>query len=108
MPGYLLIESRDPFESTDVARTYELAAQLRAAGHEVALFLVQNGVLPARAGCSRTGLERVIGSRIEVLADDFSLRERGIASTALVGGIRSVPIDSVVERMAAGWNAIWH
>jgi hypothetical protein len=108
MAGYLLIESRDPFESSDVARTYELATQLRAAGHEVALFLVQNGVLPVRAGCSRTGLEHVIGTRVEVLADDFSLRERGITATALISGVRSAPIDAVVERMVAGWNAIWH
>jgi hypothetical protein len=108
MPGYLLIESRDPFESSDVARTYELAAQLQAAGKEVALFLVQNGVLPVRTGCSRTGLERLIGTRIEVLADDFSLRERGISPSALLSGVRSAPIDWVVERMAAGWNPIWH
>ena len=54
MPGYLLIESRDPFESTGAARTYELAIQLRAAGHDVALFLVQNGVLAVRGGARRT------------------------------------------------------
>jgi hypothetical protein len=108
MSRYLLIESRDPFESSDVARTYQLAAQLRVEGHEVALFLVQNGVLPVRAGCSRMGLEHLIGTRVEVLADDFSLRERGIPAAALLSGVRSTPIDSVVERMAAGWNAIWH
>ena len=107
MPGYLLIESQDPFESTGAARTYELAIQLRAAGHDVALFLVQNGVLAVRSGV-RTDLDKVIKTRIEVLADDFSLRERGIPSFGLIGGARAAPIDSVVERMAAGWNALWH
>jgi hypothetical protein len=107
MPGYLLIESRDPFESTGAARTYELAIQLRAAGHDVALFLVQNGVLAVRSG-ARTDLDKVIGTQIEVLADDFSLRERGIPSFGLIGGVRAAPIDSVVERMTAGWNALWH
>jgi hypothetical protein len=43
-----------------------------------------------------------------VLADDFSLRERGIAPAGLIGGVRAAPIDSIVERMAAGWNALWH
>ena len=108
MPGYLLIESRDPFESTGAARTCELAIQLRAAGHEVALFLVQNGVLAARSGARRAELDKVIGTKIEVLADDFSLRERGIAAGGLIGGVRAAPIDSIVERMAAGWNALWH
>jgi hypothetical protein len=50
----------------------------------------------------------VLGTKIEVLADDFSLRERGIAPASLSGGVKAAPIDSVVERMAAGWNAIWH
>jgi len=108
MRGYLLIESRDPFESTGAARTCELAIQLRAAGHDVALFLVQNGVLAVRSVAGSTELDKVLGTKIEVLADDFSLRERGIAPASLSGGVKAAPIDSVVERMAAGWNAIWH
>ena len=108
MRGYLLIESRDPFESTGAARTCELAIQLRAAGHDVALFLVQNGVLAVRGGARRTELDTVLGTKIEVLADDFSLRERGIAPDNLIGGVKAAPIDTVVERMAAGWNALWH
>jgi hypothetical protein len=108
MPGYLLIESRDPFESTGAARTCELAIQLRAADHDVALFLVQNGVLAVRSGARRAELDKVIGTKIEVLADDFSLRERGIAPAGVIDGVRAAPIDSIVERMAAGWNAIWH
>jgi hypothetical protein len=108
MPGYLLIESRDWFESTGAARTCELAIQLRAAGHDVALFLVQNGVLAVRSGVRRAELDKVIRTQIEVLADDFSLRERGISPAGLIGGVRAAPIDFVVERMAAGWNALWH
>ena len=111
MSGYLLIESRDPFESTGVARTCELAVQLRAAGHDVALFLVQNGVLAVRSGARRAHLDmldQALATKIELLADDFSLRERGIPAAGLLGGVRIAPIDSIVERMAAGWNALWH
>jgi hypothetical protein len=50
MAGYSLIESRDPFDSKDVRFCCDLAQQLAAAKHEVRLFLVQNGVLPARPG----------------------------------------------------------
>ena len=108
MSDYLFIESRDPFEWSEVAQTYELATQLRAAGHQIAVFLVQNAVLPLRASSRRTGLDKLSGAGVEVLADDFSLRERGIAATALVNGIRPASIDFVVERMAAGWKTIWH
>ena len=50
MAKYLLIESRDPFDNNVVARQYELAINLVKEGNEVTLFLVQNGVLPARPG----------------------------------------------------------
>ena len=48
MADYLLIGSRDPFESNDVTRLYALAGNLVKNGSKVTLFLVQNGVLSAR------------------------------------------------------------
>lgn len=45
MARYVLVESRDPFESRDVSYFYGLAADLAAKGEQVTLFLVQNGVL---------------------------------------------------------------
>lgn len=48
MASYMLIESRDPFEVNDVAYFYDLASSLKSRGNDVTLFLVQNGVLPAR------------------------------------------------------------
>ena len=44
MAKYLLIESRDPFDSNDTAFCGDLARQLNAAKNEVTVFLVQNGV----------------------------------------------------------------
>ena len=48
MAQYLLIESRDPFESNEVGYYYDLAKGLVEGGNQVTVFLVQNGVLPAR------------------------------------------------------------
>jgi hypothetical protein len=42
-----------------------------------------------------------------VLADDFSLRERGIAPEGLVSGVSSAPLDVVVDQLADGRKAIW-
>ena len=50
MASYLLIESRDPYDSNDVWFCCDLARQLAQQGDEVTVFLVQNGVLPARVG----------------------------------------------------------
>src|SRR5947209_19365197 len=85
--GYLLIESRDPFENNIVARQYDLAVNLVKEGNQVALFLVQNGVLPARPGSCSSLLTSAARAGVEVLADDFSLRERGVPDRRMRDGI---------------------
>lgn len=106
--NYLLIESRDAFESVDVASHHELASDLRRSGAKVTLFLVQNGVLHARRGTARTGLvEDSVKSGVEVLADDLSLRERGLPSAELAHGVHPAAIDLVADRLADGWKTIW-
>jgi sulfur relay (sulfurtransferase) complex TusBCD TusD component (DsrE family) len=108
MSKYLLIESRDPFETADVGYAYELAQNLVKAGNTVTLFLVQNGVLPARKSAKSDALAALARAGVEVLADEFSLRERGIATERLVGGVKAAPLDVVVDQLAEGRKAIWH
>ena len=72
MPKYLLIESRDPFESRDVTTWFKLAADLRKGGNDVTLFLVQNAVLASRDGASAGDLAALLKTDVEVLADEFS------------------------------------
>ena len=78
MARYLLIESRDPFDSNDTRFCCDLARQLAAARNDVTLFLVQNGVLPVRPGARAADLTSLAGAGVRVLADSFSLKERGI------------------------------
>jgi len=108
MASYLLIESRDPYDSNDVRFCCDLARQLAEQGDEVTVFLVQNGVLPARTGARADGLSGLSKAGIEVLADEFSLRERGIPSDRLMAGVKPAPLDVVIDRLASGCKAIWH
>lgn len=108
MSKYLLIESRDPYESADVGNYFDLARGLADAGNEVTLFLVQNSVLPARQGAQSKSLESAIKAGIEVLADDFSLRERAIDASHLQAGVKSSPLDAVVDGLANGCKTMWH
>lgn len=108
MSKYLLIETRDPFDSNDVAFSYELATGLLAAGNEVTLLLVQNGVLPARSGAKAEGLTALIKAGAKVLADDFSLAERGMDASKLRAGVTVSPIDVVIDHLAAGHKTLWH
>jgi intracellular sulfur oxidation DsrE/DsrF family protein len=105
--GYLLIESLDPFASAEVARFLELAAGLARDGNAVTLFLVQNGVLAARTGARAADLGALASAGVQVLADEFSLRERGIASDRLTPGVKPSPLDVVVDQLAEGRKALW-
>jgi hypothetical protein len=103
---YLLIESRDPFESNDVAYYYGVARGLVEAGNQVTLLLVQNGVLAARPSAHSATLGALERSGVKVLADDFSLRERGISR--LAEGVVAAPIDVVLDHLEAGHKTLWH
>lgn len=108
MAKYLLIESRDPFDSNDVNFCYELATDLKKAGNEVTLFLVQNGVFPARPSTKSKLLTTTAQAGVEILADDFSLRERGIGADRLAEGVQAAPLDTVIDQMAEGRKVMWH
>ena len=89
MANYLLIESRDPFEYGDARYMYNLAGDLSRKGNSVTLFLIQNGVLVTRPGVKENPLDYLFQETqtVKVLADEFSLRERGITTGGRCGGL---------------------
>jgi sulfur relay (sulfurtransferase) complex TusBCD TusD component (DsrE family) len=109
MSNYIFIESRDPFESLDVRFVEETATALKRRGHEVTIFLVQNGVLASRRGARDSGLARLTQEGVVLLADDFSLGERGIQAAELRPGIQTSGIEALVDALAReNTKAIWH
>jgi predicted peroxiredoxin len=108
MKRYLLIESRGAFEAADAAQHLALATALRAEGAKVEIMLVQNGVMPARKGARAEGLSAAVHAGIPVWADEFALKERAMRAQDLIAGVKAVAIGTVVDRMADGWNVIWH
>ena len=105
--SFLLIESREPFGG-DPTRLYDLANALAEETDDVTVFLVENGVLPARRESTAAGTLSALGSRATVLADTFSLRARAITPDELAPGIRSAEIDDVVDRVVDnGCKTIW-
>ena len=107
MSKYLLFESQDSFSTHAVQEHVELAAALKRAGNEVTLYFAQNGVLPCRSGADGETLHEAIAAGIEVLADDYSLHERGIADADLARGVRPASIDRVIERLAGAWKVMF-
>ena len=108
MANILFIESREHFDSADGGFCAALAPRLAAAGNRVDVLLVQNGVLAARAGARDPGMATLVRAGVPVLADGFSILERGIDPQALAAGVRSSDLDVVIDRLADGWTVIWH
>ncbi len=109
MTNYVFIESRDPFESNDTGFIVETATALKRRGHRVAVFLIQNGALAVRRKAARSYLTKLAVAGVELLADDFSLRERGITAEEIGDGIQGSTIEVLVDRLAdANTKAIWH
>ncbi len=108
MSKYLLVESRDPFDRRPANDLAALAAELATEPNQVTLFLIQNGVLEARDGAAaaRLGALRELG--VTVLADEFSLRERGIAPERLSPLVSSASLGVVVAHLARGDRTLWH
>jgi len=108
MATYLFIETRDPFESSDTRFVEQTATALRQRGNEVTVFLLQNGVFASRQA-GESPLARMAQAGIKILADEFSLRERGIQTGKVSPGIQPSNIDELVDLLVQeNTKAIWH
>lgn len=109
MTRYLFLESRDPFESRDSDFVADNAVALKKRGHQVTVFLLQNGVLATRKAALDTPLNRLIEAGVNLLADDFSLLERGINDNDCLPGVRISSMDALVDLLLQDQcKAIWH
>jgi sulfur relay (sulfurtransferase) complex TusBCD TusD component (DsrE family) len=107
--NYIIIETRDPFESRDTQFVEQTATALKQRGHEVTVFLVQNGVLAARRHAREAYLRRLTQAGVNLMADDFSLCERGIQTAELQPGVLPASIESLVDALLqSNTKAIWH
>ncbi len=109
MSNYVFIESRDPFDSADTSFLADTASTLKKRGSTVTVFLVQNGVLAARKQARKSSLPQLFEAGVTVLADDFSLRERGIQLDECQGAVKTASIDQLVDLLVQeNTKAVWH
>ena len=110
MPSqYVFIESRDHFDPTSGGFVADTAGALRERGCAVTVFLVQNAVLATRQHARGSRVGRLAAMGVTVLADDFSLRERGIEANELAAGVQPAPIGRLVDLMTQpDAKTLWH
>lgn len=108
MAHYLILESRDPYDSGDWQNMQQIVKDMQSRGNTVTVFLVQNGVIPARKGDRyASDFAELNKLGITILADDFALKERAIDE--LAEGVNAASMDRLVELSVQGdTKTIWH
>ena len=109
MSQYLLIESKSPVDGG--AYSFDLASQLRDLQHQVTIYLIQDAVFAARRRF-QAGEKLVSDAKthnLTLLADEVSLRQRGISKERLSDAVRVSNMDELVDLvMEKSDKAIWH
>ena len=106
--SYLVIETGDPFAARPPGRIDPLIEAL-ATTARTTVVLAQNGVLAARRGSAASDSVSRLAASARVLADDFSLRERGIAGNELADGVAVTTMEEIVGLILGdGCRAMWH
>jgi sulfur relay (sulfurtransferase) complex TusBCD TusD component (DsrE family) len=110
MSKYLFIESRDPFESKDTIQLYGLIKELSHQGHNVALYLVQNGAFSSRKNANVQLFPELLKEQnIKVYVDDDSLEERGISKDEIHQSLVVSNMDQLSDLvLEEGRKPIWH
>lgn len=108
MARYLFIQSQDPFTEVRVHAQFDLARRLVAAGNQVRLLLVQNGVSAARRGARCESFDALSGHGVGLLADEFALQQREIDGAQLKNAVAVAGVDLVIDAMLAGDKVIWN
>lgn len=109
MAKYLLIESKSPLEGGEYS--FDLAKQLRPLQHNVTIYLIQDAVFAARKRfqAGEKLLAEAKAHNLTLLADEVSLRQRGITRERLSEAVRvSNPSELTDLLMEKSDKAIWH
>jgi predicted peroxiredoxin len=109
MSRYVLVETKSPLDGGRWA--FELGEQLRELNHDVTIYLLQDAVFAARRQF-KTGaalVEDATKRGVKILADEVSLRQRGVVGDRVTKDIKVSEMGALVDLlMERSDKAIWH
>jgi predicted peroxiredoxin len=109
MAKYLLVETKNPLDGGRWA--FELGQQLRDLEHDVTIYLLQDGVFSARRNfkAGQTLVADATKRGVRVVADQVSLRQRGVVGDRLTKDVAVSEMSELVDLlMERSDKAIWH
>ncbi len=109
MAQYLLVESKGALDG--VQYSFDLAQQLRDLKHTVTIYLVQDAVFAARKSfeAGKSLIKEAKAKNLTLLADEVSLRQRGLTKDRLSDSVRVSNMKELVDLlMEKSDKVIWH
>lgn len=108
MAGYFFIQSVDSFSDISTEAQFRLMTDLAGRNNSVQMLLVQNAVFMAKKDVPCAQLDALLTKGVNVLVDDFSLAQRGIATAAIRTDVQPSEISCVVDAMLDKQKVIWN
>ncbi len=109
MAQYLLVESKGALGGAQYS--FDLAQQLRDLKHTVTIYLVQDAVFAARKSfeAGESLIKDAKATHLTLLADEVSLRQRGLTKDRLSDSVRVSNMKELVDLlMEKSDKVIWH
>jgi sulfur relay protein TusB/DsrH len=109
MAHYLLVESKNALDGGRYS--FDLARQLRDLQHTVTIYLVQDAVFAARKNfqAGEQLIKEAKAKNLTLLADEVSLRQRGLSKERLSDSVRVSNMNDLVDLlMEQSDKTIWH
>jgi len=109
MAQYLLVESKGALDGAQYS--FDLAQQLRDLKHTVTIYLVQDAVFAARKSfeAGESLIKDAKAKNLTLLADEVSLRQRGLTKDRLSDSVRVSNMKELVDLlMEKSDKVIWH
>lgn len=107
MKQLMVVETRDPFEASEVESIADLLTGLQHEGIECSILLAENGVLGARASAPVDFLPKLAKQGVTLMADRFALAERGIPEDELTDGVKPSELGVILDHLTAGAAVMW-
>jgi predicted peroxiredoxin len=108
MSRFFFIQSQDPFVEVRARAQFDLARRLAAAGNDVSVLFIQNGVSVSRISAAFDEFQPMRADGVKLFADAFSLKQRDIDFKQLKKGIVITGIGVVIDALIAGDKVIWN
>src|SRR5688572_21739848 len=108
MADYFFIQSMDSIANSKTDEQFRLMKELAEGDNKVQVLLVQDAVFMAKSGARCSGLDVLVSKGINVLVDDFSLAQRGIAIEDVRPKLQSAGISCVADALLAQQKVIWN